>query len=485
METIKRLLENVKVISVKGSLNVREGNICFDSRKAAANDVFVAVKGTKTDGHLYIPEVIEKGIRIIVCEDMPAEIRQNCTYIQVSDSQLALAVMSSNFYDNPSERITLVGVTGTNGKTTIATLLYRIFTDLGYKCGLLSTVRTIIDGKSGPATHTTPDPLQINRLLSDMTDHGCEYAFMEVSSHAVHQKRIAGLLFRGGIFTNLTHDHLDYHKDFLSYRDAKKTFFDELPETAFALVNADDKNGSVMIQNTRAEKYTYGMKSTADFRAKVIESHIAGNLLRIDGKEIWTKLPGEFNAYNVLAVYGAACLLGADKISLLGSISRQESVDGRFQIIRSDKGVTAIVDYAHTPDALENVLKTIKEIRHKGEKIITVAGAGGNRDKTKRPLMARVAARMSDILILTSDNPRDEVPESIIDDMKAGLDKELVKKVICITDRREAIRTACSFAGESDIILIAGKGHETYQEIKGMRYHFDDREIVKEYFDQK
>ncbi len=483
MGTLSRLLRNVDVISVKGSLESRAANICFDSRKIAADDVFVAVKGTKADGHEFIPEVIEKGVRIIIYENAPSEFKYNCSYVQVRDSHRALAIISSNFYNNPSERISLIGVTGTNGKTTIASLLYGVFMDMGYPCGLLSTIKTMVAGKSGPATHTTPDPLQINMLLSEMTEMGCEYAFMEVSSHAIHQKRILGLTFRGGIFTNLTHDHLDYHKDFMQYRDVKKSFFDGLPASSFALINADDKNGAVMTQNTMASVYTYGIKSLADFKAKVKENHFTGSLLQIGKHELWTKLPGLFNAYNVLAVYSTASLLGAEDSKILESISNQESISGRFQIIRSKEGIIAIVDYAHSPDALENVLKTIRGIRFPENKIISVIGAGGNRDKMKRPVMAKVAAMLSDRVILTTDNPRDEEPEAIIHDMKAGLDKGLEKKVLTITDREEAIRVACGFAEKNDIVLVAGKGHETYQEIKGKRIHFDDREIIMKYFE--
>jgi UDP-N-acetylmuramoyl-L-alanyl-D-glutamate--2,6-diaminopimelate ligase len=485
MESLKKILKNVDVISVTGSLEIRVGNICFDSRKLVADDVYVAVKGTQVNGHNFISDVVKKGVLAIVCEEMPVEIKMNCSYIKVRDSHKALAIMSSNYYDHPSEMLNLVGVTGTNGKTTIASLLYSLFTDLGYKCGLLSTIQTLVAGKPGLATHTTPDPLQINSLLSEMTKAGCEFVFMEVSSHAADQKRIAGLLFRGGIFTNLSHDHLDYHKDFMAYRDAKKSFFDNLPPTAFALVNADDKNGGVMIQNTKAKTYTYGIKSMADFRVKVLESHFAGNLLQISNKELWTRLPGVFNAYNIIAIYGAAKILGAGEDQILENLSKQESVNGRFQIIRSKEGITAIVDYAHTPDALEKVLLTIREISTSVNRIITIVGAGGNRDKTKRPLMAHVAAELSDKVVLTSDNPRDEEPESIINDMKSGLDKKLMKKVISITDREEAIKAICAFAGKYDIILIAGKGHETYQEIKGRKKHFDDRELVKKYFENK
>jgi UDP-N-acetylmuramoyl-L-alanyl-D-glutamate--2,6-diaminopimelate ligase len=481
MGTLRKILHGLDVIEVKGSLDRYIGNICFDSSKAAADDVFVAVKGTRVDGHIFIPKVIEKGIRAVICEDFPEVINGECCYVRVPDSQYALGVLCSTYYDRPSDRISVIGVTGTNGKTTIATLLYRLFTELGYRCGLISTIHNIIAGEVRPARYTTPDALLINRLLSEMADQECRFAFMEVSSHAIQQKRIAGLRFRGGIFTNLTHDHLDYHKDFASYRDAKKAFFDGLPEDAFALVNADDRNGKIMIQNTRASSYTYGIKSMADFRAKLIGCQITGNHLMINNKEMWSRLPGAFNAYNVLAIYAAACLLGEDENKVLEKLSVQQPVEGRFQVIGSGSGPTAIVDYAHTPDAVENVLKTIRQISSAESRIITVIGAGGNRDKTKRPEMARIAAELSDKVILTSDNPRTEDPETIIMDMKAGLDRELEKKVISITDRKEAIRTACTLGQKPDIILVAGKGHETYQEIRGTRHHFDDREILIEF----
>jgi len=481
MITLKKILSDVDVISVTGSLEIWVSDICFDSRGVNYENVFVAMRGTRVDGHQYIPEVVAKGVRAVVCEELPAIQKENCCYVKVRDSLRALAIMSANFYDNPSGKIRLIGVTGTNGKTTIATLLYNLFTEMGFKCGLISTIQTVVAGSKGPATHTTPDPLQINRLLSEMVDTGCEYAFMEVSSHAVDQKRIDGLVFKGAIFTNLTHDHLDYHRTFKAYRDAKKQFFDNLPAEAFALVNADDRNGLVMIQNTVAKTFSYSLTTKADFRAKMLESHFTGNLMKIGNREFWTRLPGEFNAYNILAIYGAACLLGAEEEKIVQVISGLESADGRFQIIRSPSGWNAIVDYAHTPDALENVLETIRAIRSKGSRIITVVGAGGNRDRTKRPVMARVAADLSDRLILTSDNPRNEDPESIIDDMKAGLDKDQLSRALCITNRAEAIKTACTLAGKEDVILLAGKGHETYQDIKGIKHHFDDREEIKKF----
>ena len=485
MQNLEQILKNIDVVSVQGSTEIRVGNICFDSRKAVANDIYIAIRGNNTDGHNYIPDVIERGVKAIVCEVFPADKRNDCCYIKVEDSQKALALMASNFYNNPSQSIKLIGVTGTNGKTTIATLLYHLFTDLGYKCGLISTINTYIAEKEGVATHTTPDSLQINSLLSEMVDVGCEYAFMEVSSHSTVQKRIDGLSFCGGIFTNITHDHLDYHKDFKSYIDAKRAFFDKLPTTAFALINIDDKNGKIMVQNTKAGIHTYGIKSQADFKAKILESHFTGNLLQIGNKELWTRLPGIFNTYNILAIYGTAILLGADDEQVLKSLSRQESVSGRFQIIRSPKGLTSIIDYAHTPDAVENVLRTIRDIRKSGQRIITIIGAGGNRDKTKRPVMARIAAELSDKVILTSDNPRNEDPVEILNEMKEGLNTELMERVISITDRKEAIKAACAFAEKSDIILVAGKGHEKYQEIQGKRYPFDDSELVKKCLENK
>jgi len=485
MKNLTDILKNVDLIRYAGELNISIGKICFDSRKVETGDVFVALKGTQSDGHEFISDVIKKGAGTVVCEEWPHVKDTACTIVQVLNSHETLARMASAYYDEPGEKLKLVGVTGTNGKTTIATLLYQLFTNLGYKCGLLSTINTIVAGKTAEATHTTPDPLQINALLAEMVEAGCEYAFMEVSSHAAHQRRIGGLKFAGGIFTNLTHDHLDYHKDFREYLMAKKLFFDALPNDAFALVNADDKNSKVMVQNCKAKVYGYSLKAMSDFKAKISESHFEGNLLLIRNKEIWTHLPGVFNAYNILAIFGAASLLNVNESELFTEISKLESVSGRFQIIRSAGGVTAIVDYAHTPDALENVLKTIREIKTDENRLITIVGAGGNRDKTKRPVMARIAASLSDKLVLTSDNPRNEEPESILDDMKAGLDPVLVRKTISICDREEAIRATCSFAGKNDIILLAGMGHETYQDVKGVEHHFDDREMLKKYLENK
>lgn len=485
MKKLTDILAGTDLIRSDGATNITIGKLCFDSRKVEKGDVFVALKGTLSDGHSYIPGVVAQGASAVVCEEWPSITTGKCTILQVLNSHEALARMASEYYGRPSEKLRLVGVTGTNGKTTIATLLYQLFTNLGYKCGLLSTINTRIAGKTAEATHTTPDPLQINALLAGMVEAGCEFAFMEVSSHAAHQRRIGGLRFEGGIFTNLTHDHLDYHKTFREYLMAKKIFFDSLPKGAFALMNADDKNSRVLVQNCKAKVYTYSVKSMSDFKAKVAESHLEGNLLLIGQKEMWTKLPGVFNAYNILAIFGAAKLLHADEDELFREISRLDSASGRFEIIRSAGGITAIVDYAHTPDALENVLKTIREIKSEENRLITIVGAGGNRDKTKRPLMARIAAGLSDKLILTSDNPRNEEPEDIINDMKAGLDPVLNRKMVSITDREEAIRATCSFAGPKDIILVAGKGHETYQDVKGVKHHFDDREMLRKYLENK
>ncbi len=466
-------------------MEIAIGKLCFDSRKVEKGDVFVAVKGTLSDGHAFIADVINKGAAAVVCEEWTELPGSSCCIIQVVNSHEALARMATAYFNYPSEKLRLVGVTGTNGKTTIASLLYELFTNLGFKCGLLSTINTRVAGNIAEATHTTPDPLQINSLLAKMVEAGCEYAFMEVSSHAAHQRRIGGLKYTGGIFTNLSHDHLDYHKDFREYLGAKKLFFDGLPADAFALVNTDDKNAKIITQNTKAKVYGYSLKTMSDFKGKVAESHLEGNLLLIGHKEMWTRLPGVFNAYNILAIYGAASLLHANADELFREISKLESVSGRFEIIRSAGGVTGIVDYAHTPDALENVLKTIREIKTDENRIITIVGAGGNRDKTKRPVMARIAASLSDKLVLTSDNPRNEEPEAILNDMKQGLDPVLVRKMISIADREEAIRATCSFAEKTDIILLAGKGHETYQEIKGEKHHFDDREMLRKYFENK
>lgn len=460
-----------------------------DSRKVETGNLFVAVKGTQSDGHAFIAKAIESGAKTIVCEQLPGEQVPGVEYVQVKDSASALGEIASAFYGEPSRRLQLVGVTGTNGKTTIATLLYTFYKKLGYKVGLLSTVCNYIDGKELPSTHTTPDAVELNRLLATMVDAGCTYAFMEVSSHAVDQKRIAGIRFVGGIFTNLTRDHLDYHQTFEAYRDAKKAFFDSLPAEAFALTNKDDRNGMFMLQNTRAKKYTYSAQSLADFKGKILEAHFDGTWMEINGKEVNTLFVGKFNAYNLLAVFGTAVLLGVtsehrplSEEEALVVLSSLQPVAGRFQTFRSPDGYTAIVDYAHTPDALTNVLNSIHEVLEGQGNIITVVGCGGNRDKGKRPLMAKEAVRLSNRAILTSDNPRFEDPEDIIRDMVAGLDIVEKKKALCITDRREAIRTACLLAQTGDVVLIAGKGHEDYQEIKGEKTHFDDREIVLSIF---
>lgn len=480
MKRLKDILYKVTVESVYGSTDILVNNLTFDSRTVAKNDVFVAIKGGMVDGHKFMPSVIKKGVTAIVCEEIPSNIEKDITYIVVSDSKEALAILSDNFYNNPSQQLKLIGVTGTNGKTTIASLLYQLFKKLGYKVGLLSTVKVIIDDKEYPATHTTPDSIRINAYLEQMVDEGVSYCFMEVSSHGIHQKRTKGLRFVGGVFTNLTHDHLDYHNSFIEYRDIKKSFFDELPKTAFALVNIDDKNGKVMLQNTEAKKFTYALKTVADYKAKILENQITGLLLTINDNEIWTKLIGTFNAYNLLAIYAVADLLGVERLENLRLLSELESVSGRFQYTISDKGIIAIVDYAHTPDALKNVLETINSIRTHNEKVITVIGCGGDRDKSKRPKMGNIATQLSNQVIFTSDNPRSEDPDKIIEEMEAGVEPQNIKKILSITDRKQAIKTASSFADKGDILLIAGKGHETYQEIKGIRSEFDDYKIITE-----
>jgi UDP-N-acetylmuramoyl-L-alanyl-D-glutamate--2,6-diaminopimelate ligase len=480
MKKLKDILYKAGIMEVIGSTDIEVSSIAFDSRKVERNGLFIAVKGTQNDGHKFISQTISSGAIAIVCEELPKEKNKSVVYIKVSDSESALGIIASNFYENPSEKLKLVGVTGTNGKTTTATLLHNLFLALGYNAGLISTVVYKIGKEDFPATHTTPDSIQLNKLMKQMVDAGCRYCFMEVSSHAVVQKRIAGLKFTGGIFTNITHDHLDYHKTFEEYLKAKKNFFDSLDSEAFALVNKDDQNGLVMLQNTSAQKKTYALKSPADFKCKIMESQFSGMLLNIDGSEIWTKLIGHFNAYNVLAVYATAILLGQEKLKVLTKLSALSSVDGRFQQVKSHSGIFGIVDYAHTPDALLNVLKTIREIRANDETIITVVGCGGDRDALKRPVMARIACEESDKVILTSDNPRSEDPDEIIRQMQKGVDRAYQKKVLSITDRREAIKTACSLASAGDIILVAGKGHEKYQEIKGVKYPFDDVKILNE-----
>lgn len=475
---LKDILYKVAVKEIHGSTDVGITRLCIDSREAALNTVFFARRGSAIDSHKFIPAVIEQGTTVVVCEQLPARLDADVTYVVVDKSDLAMGTMASNFYDKPSDNLILCGVTGTNGKTTIASLLYQLFTGLGYSCGLISTIRNLVDNKEIIATHTTPDAIQLNKLLADMVDAGCTYCFMEVSSHAIHQQRIAGLEFAGGIFTNITHDHLDYHGDFKEYLKAKKAFFDTLPSSAFALVNTDDKNGKVMLQNTKAEKRTYSLKSASGYKGKVVENLLDGLLINIDGHEVWSQLIGEFNAYNLLAVYAAAMLLGQEQDKVFPLLSKLSTAEGRFEHIQSMDGVTAIVDYAHTPDALENVLRTINSIRTGNEELITVVGAGGDRDKTKRPLMAAIAGRLSTRIILTSDNPRSEDPEAIIADMKAGVEAVDFKKLLVITKREEAINTACALAKTGDIILVAGKGHEKYQEIKGVKYPFDDKEIL-------
>lgn len=482
MKLLKDILYKAGLIEVVGSTNLAITSINSDSRKASKDSLFVAVRGTVSDGHQYINQTIEKGAAAIICEEFPETKNENITYVKVKDSSFALGVIASNFYDNPSEKIKLVGITGTNGKTTTTTLLFQLFRTLGYNVGLLSTVKNQINNEIIPATHTTPDAVQLNLLLSQMVEKGCTYCFMEVSSHAIVQNRIAGINFTGAAFTNITHDHLDYHKTFSEYIKAKKKFFDDLSEDAFALVNKDDANGEVMLQNTSAKKYTYSLKSMADFKCKVIENQLSGLVLNIDGNELWTKLIGSFNAYNILAVYAIARLLKEDKVNILTTLSNLNSVEGRFQYIRSEKGIIGIVDYAHTPDALTNVLKTIKDIRTGNEKVITLVGCGGDRDVQKRPIMAKIACEFSNKVILTSDNPRSEEPEEIIKQMEKGVDGVDYKKTLSIIDRREAIKTACTLANEGDIILVAGKGHEKYQEIKGVKHPFDDMQILTETF---
>lgn len=479
---LEKLLQFIQVLSIAGNKDIEVTGIQIDSRLIVTGNMFVAVKGTQTDGHSYIQTAIDKGATSVICEVLPREINQSVTYIQVPDTEATVGIVATHFYGDPTSRLELVGVTGTNGKTTIATLLYNTFRYFGYKTGLISTVCNYIDEEAIPTEHTTPDPVTLNRLLGRMADEGCQYVFMEVSSHAVEQKRISGLRFAGGIFSNLTRDHLDYHKTVENYLKAKKAFFDNLPKSSFSLVNLDDKNGLVMTQNTRSKVYTYSLRSLSDFKGRIVESHFEGMLLEFNNRELAVQFIGKFNAYNLLAVFGAAVLLGKSEEEVLVALSTLRPVAGRFDAIRSPEGVTAIVDYAHTPDALVNVLNAIQEVLEGRGKIITVVGAGGNRDKGKRPIMAKESARFSDQVIITSDNPRFEEPQDIIDDMLAGLDKDDMRKTVSIADRKEAIRMAVMLAQPGDVILIAGKGHENYQDIKGVKHHFDDKEIVNSIF---
>ena len=479
---LKELLKDIPVVAVVGSEDIEITGVNIDSRRIKEGHLFVAIKGTQVDGHKFVPKAVELGAKAVLCEDMPEQKAEGVTYVQVESTEDAVGKVASTFHGNPSTKLKLVGVTGTNGKTTIATLLYNMFTKMGHKCGLLSTVCNYIVDEAIPADHTTPDPIELNALLDRMVQAGCEYAFMECSSHAIAQKRIGGLTFAGGIFTNLTRDHLDYHKTFENYRNAKKAFFDSLPKTAFAITNADDKNGMVMVQNTKATVKTYSTRSVADFKARIIECHFEGMYLEMDGHEVGVQFIGKFNVSNLLAVYGAAVMLGKSPEDVLVVMSTLHSVSGRLEPIHSPEGYTAVVDYAHTPDALENVLNAIHEVLDGKGHVITVCGAGGNRDKGKRPLMAQEAVKQSDKVIITSDNPRFEEPQDIINDILAGLNAQQMKKVISIVDRREAIRTACMMAQKGDVILIAGKGHENYQEVKGVKHHFDDHEVVKECF---
>ncbi len=484
MIILKDILYKVGIEAVKGSTDIAINALHFDSRKVTESDLFIAIRGSLSDGHQFIEKAIQQGAVAVVCDTFPENILEGITYIQVKDTNTALAYLAANYYGNPSQHLKLVGITGTNGKTTIASLLYQLFQKAGYQVGLLSTVKILVGDKEYKATHTTPDSITINHYLREMIDAGVTHCFMEVSSHGIHQKRTEALHFTGGVFTNLSHDHLDYHPTFSEYRDVKKSFFDQLPKEAFALSNGDDKNGTVMLQNTQARKLTYALKSYATYRAQILENQMSGLLLKINDNEVWVRLIGTFNAYNLLAIYGTSVELGLDYFEVLRLLSELESVSGRFQYVISNGQITAIVDYAHTPDALENVLKTINDIRTKNEQLITIVGCGGDRDKTKRPIMADIASTLSDKTIITSDNPRTENPDDIIAEMEKGVAPQNYKKTIAITDRKQAIKTACQLAQPNDIILIAGKGHETYQEIQGVRYDFDDMQIVKELLNQ-
>lgn len=485
MKNLRDILYRADLLETRGLTDREVSAVEFDSRKVKPGTLFVAVKGLTTDGHLYIKKAIKSGACAVVCEKIPEKTPEDITFVRVKDSAQALGIITSNFFGNPSQKLRLVGVTGTNGKTTVVTLLHDLFSRLGYSCGLISTVKNLVGQKEIPASFTTPDPVQLNDLLNQMVTAGCEYAFMEVSSHAIVQQRVAGIAFSGGVFTNLTHDHLDFHKTFAGYLKAKKTFFDQLEPVAFAITNSDDKNGMVMLQNTRAIKKTYSLKTMADFKGRLLENSFTGLQLLIDGKEVWCKLVGEFNAFNLLAVYATAIMLGREQDEVLTGLSNCLPAEGRFDYFTGRDGITAIVDYAHTPDALENVLKTIAEIRTGSEKLITVVGCGGNRDAAKRPAMSAIAAKFSEKVILTSDNPRFEDPEQIITEMKAGLDPFSIRKTITVLNRREAIIAACAMAAPGDIILVAGKGHEKYQEIKGEKYPFDDKEVLKEFLAYK
>lgn len=480
MKLLKDILYGVHLTAVSGTTSCDIASVQFDSREVQKSDAFVAIKGTVTDGHKYIDSVVKAGARAVICEELPTEMADGVTYVQVESGNQALALMASNFYDTPSKNLKLVGVTGTNGKTTVSSLLYRLFKKAGYKVGLLSTIKIMVDDTEFSTKHTTPDALVINKYLKLMNQAGVEFCFMEVSSHGIHQKRTEGLVFEGAIFTNLSHDHLDYHKTFAEYRDTKKMLFDQLSKSAFALTNIDDKNGLVMLQNTKARKFTYALKNYADYRAQILENQFDGQLLKIDEHELWTKLIGHFNAYNMLSIFAAADLLGLQKLETLRLISELDNVDGRFQYFISKNRITAIVDYAHTPDALKNVLETINTLRTGNENVITVVGCGGDRDRSKRPVMGNIAADMSNKVILTSDNPRTESPTEIIAEMEAGVEPQHFKKILCIENREQAIKTACQLANDNDIILVAGKGHETYQETNGVRIDFDDFKIVKE-----
>lgn len=484
MIALKDILYKVTINAVVGSTSVGVNAIDFDSRKIKKDNLFVAIKGLIADGHKFIDVAINNGAKSVVCEELPESLIEGITYVEVDNSNKALAIIASNYYNNPSQNLRLVGITGTNGKTTVASLLYQLFKKAGYKVGLLSTVKIMVDNTEYKATHTTPDSITINKYLNEMNAVGVEFCFMEVSSHGIHQYRAEGLHFEGGIFTNLSHDHLDYHKTFAEYRDVKKSFFDSLSPSSFMISNIDDKNGLVMMQNTKARKYTYALKSYADYKAQILENQLGGLLLKLNESEVWTRLIGNFNAYNVLAIYATAELLGLEKVEILRLISDLESVSGRFQYVVSDQKITAIVDYAHTPDALKNVLETINSIRTKNEELITVVGCGGDRDTTKRPKMGHIASALSTKVIFTNDNPRSETPQTILTEIEQGVEPQNLKKVLTIADRKQAIKTACQMAQPNDIVLIAGKGHETYQEIKGERFDFDDFKIVQELLKQ-